>query len=53
MNWCETHGSQFLEKEPDEYSMCLWMLYENNWDVLPEPEACRIVDRLILDPEET
>lgn len=47
--WCEEHGSQFIEEHPDEFDMCLWMLYEDKWDSLPEPEPCRMVRRLLLE----
>ena len=49
VEWCETHGSRFLGKVPDKYSMCLWMQYEDNWNALPEPEACRHVSKWLSD----
>jgi hypothetical protein len=51
IQWCETHESRFIDKEPDQFSMCLWMLYEDNWDALPEPQPCRFVPLLIVDAE--
>lgn len=49
--WCEEHASQFIKEYPDEHDMCLWMLYEDKWNSLPEPEPCRMVRRLLLPPE--
>jgi hypothetical protein len=51
LDWCEPHGSHFLEQIPNESDMCLWMLHENNWDALPAPEPCRPTRqlRVLLD----
>ena len=47
---CATHNADFLEKTPDDISMCVSMLYEDAWNTLPEPEPCKPVSKLLLDP---
>ena len=50
--WCEKHRSRFLEKQPSERSLCLYSLYEDNFNAVGWEDCVPVRARVVIEREQ-
>lgn len=48
--WCKTHESQFLEKQPSQYELCLLSLHERNFEAIGWEDCDPVLVRVVPVP---
>ena len=52
VSWCEKHRSRFLEKQPSERSLCLYSLYEDNFNAVGWEDCVPVRARVVIEREQ-